>query len=83
MKFPDNKDIQVGQRIWINEGTSQATVAEIIEDIGLLKQRGLTAIGIFVDLSNASSPPYSCDLFIAEKYFSEEGVGCVHIYEQE
>ena len=83
MKFPDNTDIQVGQRIWINEGTSQAIVAEVIEDIGVLKKRGLTEIGIFVDLSNAKSPPYSCDLFIAEKYFLDEGVGCVHICEQE
>lgn len=81
MTYPSGDIIEIGHLIWINGGTQQAIVSEVIEDHNQLASWGLTDIGIFVALSRPSASTPSRDLFIAQRFFEDDGIGPVAHHE--
>ena len=76
MNYPDGKEIQLGDLIWINEGTQVAKVADIIDSKARATDWGLSEgeRGIFVCF-DLSGERVSNDLFNSEDQFEDEGIG--------
>ncbi len=81
MTYPSGEIIEIGDLIWINEGSQQAIVFEVIEDRNRLVSWGLNDIGIFVALSRPTDSTLTRDLFIGQRFFEDEGIGPVAPHE--
>lgn len=77
MTYPTGETIEAGQLVWINEGSQQAIIFQVIEDRDSLAGWGVEDIGIFVALSR----PPKRDLFIGRRFFEDEGIGPVAPHE--
>ena len=77
MTYPTGETIEAGQLVWINEGSQQAIIFQVIEDRDSLAGWGVEDIGIFVALSR----PPTRDLFIGQRFFEDEGIGPVAPHE--
>ena len=74
MKYPDGSNVQIGDKVWVNEGSDIAIVAEVLESKEKISSWGVGEPGIMVcfDLKKRD---YSCDAFIALSQFNDEGIG--------
>ena len=71
MNYPSGKSVQIGDVIWINEGTQKGKVIQIVETEIEISNWGLAEPGIYVHLSNTAA---ECDVFIFERHFNDEGI---------
>ena len=90
MKYLDGTTINIGDKIWWNEGSNQGIVAYILEEekhftewglslpgkesLEQLESYGISEKGIFI-CSNVHKKKLTPDVFYAEEDFEDEGIG--------
>lgn len=71
MQYPSGRKVQIGDVIWMNEGSQQGEVTRIIESSSDFHLWGLNEPGIFVQFATSER---SGEVFIFEHHFHEEGI---------
>jgi hypothetical protein len=71
MQYPSGRKVQIGDVIWINEGSQQGEVTRVIESNSDFQIWGLNEPGIFVQFTTSER---SGEIFIFEHHFREEGI---------